>query len=80
MPELTCKELVELVTDYLEGALSATDHARFERHIAGCDGCTAYLEEMRETITLIGDLHESGVSPAAAERLLKAFHNWKRGG
>ena len=53
---LTCNELVEIVTDYLEGALSASDRDRFEGHIEGCDGCRAYLEEMRQTIVLVGSL------------------------
>ncbi len=55
---IACRELVELVTDYLEGALSPEQHARFENHIAGCDGCTTYLEQMRETIRLTGTLRE----------------------
>lgn len=79
-PELTCRELVELVTAYFEDALSATDRARFEHHLSGCDGCTAYLEEMRETIKLTGELRESAVSPAAQARLLGVFRAWKRGG
>ncbi|MGN6358798.1 MAG: anti-sigma factor family protein, partial [Thermomicrobiales bacterium] len=51
--ELSCQELVELVTDYLEGALSAEDRARFEAHLATCRGCTAYVEQMRLTIRLV---------------------------
>lgn len=76
---IACRELVELVTDYLEGALSAEQHARFENHIAGCDGCTAYLEQMRETIRLTGTLREEDVSTEAADELLAQFAAWKRG-
>ena len=54
--EMKCKELVELITEYLEGALSEVDEARFEQHLAGCDACTTYLEQMRETISALGQI------------------------
>ena len=73
---IACRDLVELVTDYLEGALSPEQHARFESHIAGCDGCTAYLEQMRETIRLTGTLREQQISPDARAALLHAFRGW----
>jgi anti-sigma factor RsiW len=73
---IPCCELVELVTDYLEGALSPRQHARFEHHIAGCDGCTAYLEQMREAIRLTGTLREQQISPDARAALLHAFRGW----
>ena len=76
---IPCRELVELVTDYLEGALSPEQHARFENHIAGCDGCTTYLEQMRETIRLTGTLREHQISPAARAALLHAFRGWASG-
>jgi anti-sigma factor RsiW len=76
MADLTCQEFVELVTDYLEGALPPEQHARFENHIAGCDGCTAYLEQMRETIRLTGTLREQQISPGALAALLHAFRDW----
>jgi anti-sigma factor RsiW len=76
--ELTCQELVELVTDYFEGALSARDRARFERHIAGCADCTTYLDQMHITIRALGRLPQETVSPAARDALLGAFHQWKR--
>ncbi|HEX9716917.1 MAG TPA: zf-HC2 domain-containing protein [Actinomycetota bacterium] len=75
---LTCRELVELVTDYLEGALPPEERARFEQHIAGCRGCTTYLGQMREMLRLLGRLTEESVSPQAQEALLEAFHDWKR--
>ena len=77
--ELTCRELVELVTDYLEGSLSRRDRARFEAHLAGCTGCTEYVEQFRETIRLTGTLRESDVSPEAEAILLAQFDAWKRG-
>jgi anti-sigma factor RsiW len=76
---LSCRELVELVTDYLEGALDAADTARFEAHISGCDGCTGYLEQMRETIRLTGTLTLDDVSPEAEAALLDAFRSWRTG-
>lgn len=77
--ELTCKEVVEIVTDYLEGALSPEDRARFDQHLAGCDGCTSYVEQMRETIRLSGMLTEEQVPVAQRERLRQAFRDWKTG-
>jgi anti-sigma factor RsiW len=76
--EMTCQELVELVTDYLEGVLSARDRARFERHISGCPHCTTYLDQMRITIRTLGRLPQETISPAARDALLSAFHEWKR--
>jgi anti-sigma factor RsiW len=77
---LTCRELVELVTDYLDGALDAGERARFESHIGACDGCTAYLEQMRLTIAVAGTLEPEGVSPEAERDLLRAFQDWRRQG
>ena len=77
---LTCREVVELVTRYLDGALSRRDRRRFEAHIAACDGCTAYLEQMRMTIEALGRVPESSISPAAREDLVRAFRDWREGG
>jgi anti-sigma factor RsiW len=77
MAELTCQELVELVTDYLEGVLPERTRIRFERHIADCDGCKAYLDQMWTTIQLVGRLTESNLEPKAREELLKLFRDWK---
>ena len=74
---LSCRELVELVTDYLEGALDPADVARFEAHIGGCDGCTGYLEQMRQTIRLTGTLTLDDVTPEAEAELLEAFRGWR---
>ena len=56
--ELTCQELVELVTGYLEGVLTPEDRARFERHLSLCPGCVTYVDQFRETISLTGALRE----------------------
>jgi anti-sigma factor RsiW len=74
---LACQELVELVTAYFDGALSRTDRRRFERHIAGCDNCTAYVEQMRLVIEGAGRLTEDDIDPAAREELLHAFRDWQ---
>jgi anti-sigma factor RsiW len=76
LQQLTCQELVELVTDYLEGALEPAAHARFEEHVAGCDGCDTYLEQIRLTISLVGRLRPEHLGPDAEERLLDAFRAW----
>lgn len=75
--ELTCRELVEIVTDYLEDALSPRDRRRFEEHLAACEGCANYVEQMRDTIRLAGRLTESSIPVPAREQLLQAFRNWK---
>jgi anti-sigma factor RsiW len=75
---LSCKELVELVTDYLEGALAPADAARFDAHISLCEGCTAYLDQMRKTIAVVGALPPESLSPEAERDLLEAFRDWKR--
>lgn len=75
---LTCRELVELVTDYLEGALSRGDRARFDEHLTTCEGCTAHLNQMRRTLELVGRLTEGAVSAEARDALLGAFGDWGR--
>jgi anti-sigma factor RsiW len=74
--ELPCIELVEVITDYLEGALPARKRRLLEQHLTACDGCTAYLEQMRETISLTGRLEPEDVPPELEERLLAAFQEW----
>jgi anti-sigma factor RsiW len=69
---------VELVTDYLEGALAAPDRERFEAHVARCRDCTAYLDQMRRTLRTLGTLSEDAVPMDAREALLRAFQRWTR--
>ena len=75
---LACNELVEIVTDYLEGTMPPAERARFESHLQGCDGCRAYLEQMRMTIAAVGRLREEAVPAPAREALLEAFRSWSR--
>ena len=79
-PGLTCAEVVELVTSYLEGGLSEADRARFDAHIAGCDGCTNYLDQIRVTITVVGRVHEDDLSAETRAGLLAAFQEWSHDG
>jgi len=75
--DMSCKELVELVTDYLEGALSPADQRRFELHIGKCDWCKLYIDQIRLTIKAAGKLTEESVEPRAKEELLATFRGWK---
>jgi predicted anti-sigma-YlaC factor YlaD len=77
--ELTCQELVELITDYIEGALSPAERARFDEHLAICTGCRNYLDQMQTTIRTLGQLKESDLEPVARDDLLELFREWKRG-
>jgi hypothetical protein len=75
--QLTCRELVDLVTDYVENALSPAERVRFERHRDLCDGCRNHLDQMQTTIRLAGRLRCSDLSTEAEASLLAAFHTWK---
>jgi anti-sigma factor RsiW len=76
---VSCKELVELVTDYLEGTLPPEERSRFDEHLAICPGCVTYVEQMRSTIDATGALREDTVPAEARDALLSAFRDWKRG-
>ena len=75
---MRCQELVELVTDYLEGALSPEDRARFEVHLSECEGCRAYLEQMRMTVRLVRESGQLEQRPEVAG-LLAALRDFRRG-
>lgn len=77
--EMNCKSLVELVTEYLEGALPDPDRERLEAHLAACDGCTAHLEQIRTTIRLTGALTEEQIPADARESLLHVYRSWQLG-
>jgi anti-sigma factor RsiW len=77
LAHLNCRELVELVTAYLEGDLSSGERKRFEAHLSACDGCTMYVDQMRRTIELTGALSVDDVPQDAEEALLRAFRDWK---
>jgi hypothetical protein len=75
--DLTCRELVELVTDYLEDALSAWDRQRFEWHLRSCVVCPRYVDQLRTTVLVLGRLREDDVPEPARATLLAAFRTWK---
>ena len=75
--DLTCRELVDLVSDYLEGTLAAEARWRFEQHLRECAGCDAYLDQLRKLVAGMRRLSEDDLSSDVRERLLHAFRNWK---
>jgi anti-sigma factor RsiW len=72
---MTCRELVELVTDYLEGRLPDTTRQELEEHLSACENCTAYIAQMRITLRALGSIPEETVTPAAREELIAAFRD-----
>jgi predicted anti-sigma-YlaC factor YlaD len=76
--ELTCQELVEIVNDYLEGALPEADRERFDAHLEVCEGCRRYLDQMRTTIRVVGTLTEDDLDPGARVQLLQLFREWNK--
>jgi predicted anti-sigma-YlaC factor YlaD len=75
--ELTCAEVVDVITDYLEDGMSMRDRERFEEHLAFCDGCSTYFDQMRATIRATGRLRPADIPSALEERLLAAFREWR---
>ena len=74
---LTCHEVIELLSNYIEGVLSADDHRRVDDHLALCDGCATYLDQMREAIRLTGMVTEEQVPEEEKAALLTAFRDWR---
>lgn len=79
VPDLSCRELVELVTEYLEERLSYDDRTRFELHLGYCETCRMYLRQMREVLASAGEIREESIAPEAQDALLRAFRGWKGG-
>jgi anti-sigma factor RsiW len=75
--ELACVEMVELITDYLEGALPRSQRRRFEAHLAACENCTEYLQQMRATIRLTGRLAAEDLTPAMREEFTELYRRWR---
>jgi len=74
---ITCREFVELATNYLEGQLSASGRESFEDHLALCPGCQAYMVQLEATLRALGRIPEDSLSADAREELLDAFRDWK---
>lgn len=79
LPEMPCQELVERVTDYLEGALSDDDRARLEAHLRACDPCAEYLDQLGRTLAVTGELRQADVdaAPALRDELMRSFRAWR---
>jgi anti-sigma factor RsiW len=77
--DIVCQQAVELVTDYLDGALSRRDRRRFEAHLRACPNCTAYLEQIRITIALTGTVETDDLTPEAREDLSALYRRWRSG-
>lgn len=73
----TCRRVTELITDYLEGALDATDRARFEAHLATCGGCTAYVEQMRATISTVGQVDVGSLPDELRDDLVELYRQYR---
>ena len=76
---MTCRELVEVLTDYLEGTLPREDRQRLEKHLEACPYCAQYLAQMRRTIDLVGAIGEGSIAPEKRDELLAAFRGWNEG-
>ncbi len=76
--ELSCQEVVELVTDYLENVLLPEMHKRLEDHVTECPGCAIYIDQVRQTINMLRQLAQEPVFPATKQELLEIFRNWKK--
>ena len=75
--EMSCKELVEVITDYLEGRMAADDRLRFETHLEECPYCVHYLEQVRATVEALGQLPEETITPDSRREVLAAFRGWR---
>lgn len=75
--DIVCRQAVELVTDYFEGALSRRDRRRFEAHLRGCPNCSAYLEQIKSTIKLTGTIEPEDLTPEAREDLIQLYRRWR---
>jgi anti-sigma factor RsiW len=73
---MTCRDFVVLVTDYFEDELSAEERARFEDHLALCEGCVDHVDHLRRTIEVAGRLSEEQLAPDVVDQLLEAFRDW----
>ncbi len=74
---LVCRAAVALVTDYLDGALSRAERARFEAHIAGCPHCAEYLSQIRTTIALAGRVEPEDLAPEVQDELIALYRSWR---
>lgn len=79
LPEMPCREFVEVVTAYLEGTLPERDRRRLEEHLGECDDCELYLEQIRETVALAGRVQLDALGAEARDELMAAYQRWATG-
>ena len=77
---MTCRQVVQLLNDYLEGTLPAIDRQRVEAHLAGCDACTTFLAQLRTSRRIVARLAEEEIPAAVRQDLMAAFRNWRPAG
>jgi len=77
---MTCRQVVQLLNDYLEGTLPAADRRRVEEHLAGCEACTAFVGQLRASRRIVGRLAEEAIPEAVKQELLTAFRSWRPAG
>jgi anti-sigma factor RsiW len=75
--DIVCRQAVELMTDYLEGALSRRDRDRLEAHLADCEHCTTYLEQLRTTIAVLGHVEAESLPPETQDELVRLYRRWR---
>ncbi len=78
--EMACRELVQVITAYLEGTLPGEDRRRLETHLEECEYCVNYLEQMRETFAALGGLSLDSIAPERRRKILEAFNGWRGAG
>jgi predicted anti-sigma-YlaC factor YlaD len=74
---ISCQEVVELVSDYLEQALTPDEAALFEQHLNFCEGCVLYVDQLRTTVETLGRVREEDLPEPTRERLMTAFRDWR---
>ncbi len=77
--KIVCRQAVELITDYLEGALARGDRARLEAHLRDCPHCSEYLDQIRTTIRAVGRVEPESLQPEARDELVALYRRWKAG-
>jgi len=78
LDEMCCRDVIDLITEYLDDVMKGLDRARFDAHLASCPGCTTYLDQLRQTTTWLGQLSEASMPILAQDAFLRSFRDWKR--
>jgi anti-sigma factor RsiW len=75
--DIVCQEVVEVITDYLEGTMPRARRRRLQAHFAGCEHCSEYLAQMRATIRLTGQLRTDDLTPQMRSELIAVYRRWR---